>query len=72
MIVEGKLFQTLQEYLEWLKQEWSKDTNHLYTLEGYLAMGEFVWEEEQLKILSDEEESNVEYNDYHCIDWDNF
>jgi hypothetical protein len=47
--VLGKTFYTLEEYLKWLKEEWYSFEIKLYTLEDYLAMGEFVWFEKNLQ-----------------------
>jgi hypothetical protein len=47
--VENRFFSTLKDYQKWLKEEWHKDGNSLYSLEAYLAMGEFVWNEELKK-----------------------
>lgn len=49
MTVLGITFNTLEDYLDYLKDEWNNFEIKLYTLEDYLAMGKFVWETSEAK-----------------------
>jgi hypothetical protein len=45
MTIQGKTFDTLTAYLEWLKQQWCTFEDPLYTLIDYLEYGKFMWTE---------------------------
>ncbi len=45
MTVQGRTFNNLSVYLEWLEGEWYSFEEPLYTLKNYLDYGKFTWTE---------------------------